>query len=939
MQPQLRGASIDWGRIRARAAVFARDWEGETSETAEAQSFWNDFFKIFGRTRRGLAWYEYHAKTLGIASSTQKSLPGSGGRVDMLWPGVLAVEHKSAGKDMRAGEEQLRKYIDALPEAVKPRYGLVCDFARFRLIDSQVGGFHDFTLAELPQNAQHFEFFVESRHRQVTLQLQASEKAVQLMGSIYDALSGYGKDIDDLLMRLLFCMFADDTDIFEKGAFLDFLMNHTKENGDDLGSQLISLFDILNTQLSARQKNTPLYLRKFPYINGDLFANPIKVARFNAKIRHALLEACHFDWSQISPDIFGSLFQIVRDAEIRHKSGEHYTSAENILKAIRPLFLDDLRGEFEKAGRNERALRKLHDKIASMRFLDPACGCGNFLIVAYRELRQLEMEIISLLAPGRALDIRTLTRVNVHQFHGIEIDSFPARIAQTAMWLTDHQMNRETSAMLGEHYVRFPLEVSPGIVTGNALTMDWRNIVKPEELSYIFGNPPFVDRKNRSQSQRSEMKGVFGDANGIGNLDYVSAWFVKAAKYIRGTGIRCAFVATDSITQSMQAAVLWPALYAEGVKIDFAHLPFKWHNEAPDNAQVHVVVVGFGIGDKNGKQIFEHDDGQDEPQAKKAANINAYLMDCFDVLVKPCHAKPISCSVPAMMSGSNPIDNGHLLLSPEEKREMVRQAPQAAQFIRPVMGGEEFLSGAKRWCLWLTNGGAKPSVFRKIAPIRERVQKNKKFREDSDREATRELAKIPHLFGEDRQPDSDYLVVPQTSSGSRHYIPMGFVSKKTVALIKCQIVPKANLFHFGVLSSSMHMEWVRVVGGRLGGGYSYTATLVYNTFPWPEDVSHSQKERIKKCARAILSVRKKYAHTNLGDLYSAMPADLSKAHKALDAAVDRAYRSRKFKEKGQERIEYLFSEYLRLTAPAIPKPKKKRVRAKTQPKKKRTVNG
>ncbi len=930
-QPQIQtAAAIDWEKIRARAAAFAKKWESETSEKAEAQTFWNEFFEIFGRARRGLAWYEYHARHHGAAASAQGKLSG---RIDMLWPGVLAVEHKSAGKDLGAGEEQLRAYIDALPDDIKPRYGLVCDFARFRLIDSETSEFRDFSLADLPGEAENFGFFVEKEREKFTLELKASRDAVQLMGGIYDALRdfGYDKDVDRLLVRLLFCMFADDTGIFERHIFLEYLEKRTAGHGGDLGAHLSMIFQTLNQPLSVRQKTLPADLQKFPHVNGELFAGNIEMAAFDKKTRDALLDACRFNWSEISPAIFGSLFQTVRDAKARRAGGEHYTSEANIMKVVRPLFLDKLGNALEKAGSDKRALKNLHDKIAAMRFLDPACGCGNFLIVAYRELRRLEMEILWRLKPNPnapMLDIKTLSLVNVDQFCGIEIDSFPAHIAQTAMWLVDHQMNREASEIFGNYFMRIPLTVSPRIVNANALTTEWESVVKPGELSFILGNPPFVDRKNRSPEQRRDMTRIFGKTRGAGNLDYVSSWYMKAARFIRCTDIRCAFVSTDSIAQSMQASVLWGALYGESVKIHFAHRSFKWRNEANGVAQVHVVVIGFGAGEANGKTIYEYDDPRGEPRAVAAANINAYLMNSPDILIAP-RTKPI-CKAPAMISGSNPIDGGHLLLSPEEKREILKKKPEAAQFVRPAIGGDEFLHGKERWCIWVPEDYKGPMTFLKMRPLAERANKTRIFRRGSDREATRRMAYSPYYFGEVRQPDSDYLVVPQTSSGGRLYIPMGFADKGTIALIKCQIVPNANLFHFGVLSSAMHMAWVRTVGGRLGGGYSYTASLAYNNFPWPENVLMSRQESIRNCARAVLDERKKHKHSTLAELYSdAMPQDLAKAHRALDLEVERAYRSQPFAD-DKARIEHLFAEYRRLTIPAIPPPKKKRARRKAR---------
>ena len=928
-QIQTPGYNIDWGRIRDKAEEFVRKWTGEKSERRESHTFWDGFFEVFGRTRRGLAVYEYHART--GRDDKQQALAGRGlkqGRIDMLWPGVLAVEHKSASEtDLTKGEVQLMEYITGLPDNKKPRWGLVCNFSRFLLID--LGGDMKtpprtkFTLRQLPSKVELFSFFIEHEQQQFTLQLQANRDAATLIGDVYNALtkSGYKREIDRLLMRLLFCMFADSTDIWKSGIFLARVQG-TCEDGGDLGAELARLFGILNKKETARQKNIPDALKKFAYINGGLFAGQLEIAEFDRESRNALLEACRFNWSKISPDIFGALFQSVRDSATRHAGGEHYTSEMNILRAIRPLFLDDLEKHLRQAGHNRAALKKLHYKIAAMRFLDPACGCGNFLIVAYRELRRLEMEIILRLHPDeKMLDIAALCKVQVSQFYGIEIDSFPAAIAETALWLMDHQMNLEASQRFGNYYTRIPLTVSPQIICDNALTMEWEEFVKPGAHFYIFGNPPFVDRKNRSPKQRGDMSRIFNGVKGAGNLDYVCAWYMKAARYIRGTNIRCAYVSTDSITQSAQAQVIWDALGREEVKIHFAYRPFKWRNEGKDVAQVHVVIVGFGCGDKSGKMIY-HVSDKDTLTASAAANINAYLMDAPDALVKS-RKTPLCDGTPPMAVGSTAIDDGHLILSDKEKADMVHAAPESAPWLRPVLGGEELLTGKKRWCLWLT--GAKISDIRKIPQIAERIDNNEHYRQTSGRLATQKLAETPHLFGENRQPNSDYLAVPQTTSGARVYIPMAFVKKSVIALLKCYTVPKADLYHFGVLTSKMHMAWVDMVGGRQGNGYSYTAELAYNAFPWPEKITAAKRQKIKECAQKVLDTRKLSPNLPLGRMYSDMPPKLEQAHHALDLAVDRAYRRQSFTSE-RNRMEYLFSEYHRLTAPVIPPPKKKRTR-------------
>ena len=926
-QIQTPGYSIDWERIRDKAAKFARDWKGEKHERAEAQSFWNDFFGIFGRNRRGLALYEYHAR-IG-RDAKQSSLPGRGlkqGRIDLLWPEVLAVEHKSAGKSLEAGKSQLMEYIGGLTDDKKPLYGLVCNFARFLLIDINAATEHEFPLCKLPENAERFNFFIEHERKQFTLRLKASQDAADVIGKVYEALAESDKhhpELDRLLMRLLFCMFADSTGVWEKGAFADYLLNRTNPDGGDLGAHLELVFDTLNTHESRRPNNLHSLLRTFPYVNGGLFADRIRLASFDGASRAALLEACGFDWSGISPDIFGALFQTVRDPAAQREGGEHYTSEENILKVIRPLFLDNLEKCLLRAETSNAALNKLHSKIAAMRFLDPACGCGNFLIVAYRELRRLEAEILLRLYPNKpALDIKTLCRVNVDQFYGIEVESFPARIAETALWLVDHQINLEVSKMFGGYWTRIPLTASPGIVCGNALAMEWgEEVAPPEKISYIFGNPPFVGDYLRQKSQKEDMARVFNGAQGAGSLDYVCAWYAKAASYIRGAGIECAFVSTNSVTQGSQVAPLWNVLRADGVSIRFAHRTFRWMSKSKNCPHVEVVIIGFGEGAAKGKTLYCYQSVDGPPEEKAAANINAYLMDAPDILIES-RSKPL-CDAPPMVRGSGPTDDGNFLFSDEEKRQFLMAAPQAAPFIRRAVSGKKYLHGENRWCLWLAD--AEPSAYRKIRPIMERVNRVQEFRKASNAAATRKDAARAHLFQSIRQPKSRYILVPRVCSEKRDYYPIGFVPKSHIALDSCIMLPGGDMYHFGVLSSAMHMAWVRVAAGRLKSDYRYSNTLVYNTFPWPEKITAAKKQKIKECAQKVLDMRKRYPGSSLGDMYSSMPPELERAHRALDLAVDRAYRRQPFASE-RNRMEYLFSEYHRLTAPVIPPPKKKRTR-------------
>ena len=788
---------------------------------------------------------------------------------------------------------------------------------------------HTFTLADLPKNIKLFGFMTGKTEKPAAPEIPADIRASELMGDIYDAMRNSGYESDDmplLLTRLLFCLFAEDTGIFEQNIFGDYLQNHTTEDGGALGAQLADIFQTLNTAPANRQTTINKDLHQFPHVNGDLFATAIKIANFDGATRAALLRACAFDWSAISPAIFGALFQSVRDSKRRRGGGEHYTSEHNILKVIRPLFLDELDAEFRNSENRPRALKALHNKIAALTFFDLACGCGNFLIVAYRELRLLEMEILNRLYPrGKGgnrdgiVNIADLCRINVDAFYGVEIDDFAARIAQVALWLADHQMNNKMSALLGKEFRRIPLTTAPHIVCGNALTIDWHTVVAPDKLSYILGNPPFVGKQYRTPQQRREMNLIFGDAPRTHLLDYVAAWYVKAAHYICKKPIRCAFVSTNSLTQGNQVASLWSFLYAKNIKIHFAHRTFVWNNEAGGKAHVHVVIIGFGNTDINNKTIYDYPDGRGEPRATAATNINAYLADAANILIQET-AKPL-CEAPELMFGNMPNDGGHLLLSNEEKKELIRQTPQAAAFIRPAISAQYFLHNKRRWCLWLT--AAEPSAFRKIKPIMERINKVKSYRDASKRSVTKISAETPHLFHEIRQPDDKYILIPLHTSENRTYIPIDFMPRKYIALAGCAMMPKGNLYHFGIVTSLMHMAWMRAVAGRLESRYRYSNNLVYNTFPWPQNITAAKKQKIKECARAILDARKNHKKSTLADMYSLMPKDLITAHRALDRAVDRAYRTRPFADE-RVRIEYLFTEYARLSTPAIPPPPKQR---------------
>ena len=603
------------------------------------------------------------------------------------------------------------------------------------------------------------------------------------------------------------------------------------------------------------------------------------------------------------------------DMEERRHCGAHYTTEQNILKVIRPLFLDELRTEFEKIKTNRKKLQEFHHKLASLTFFDPACGCGNFLVLAYRELRLLEMEVLEILhkTGQKFFDTEFVSQVDVGQFYGIEIVEFPVRIAETALWLMDHQMNVMASERFGRYYVRLPLQKSAKIVHGNALRIDWSEVTPKEKCSYILGNPPFVGKQFQSPEQKEDMELVLRNVKGYGTLDYVTCWYFKATDYIQDTKIPVGFVSTNSISQGEQVGVLWSEMFKRGVKINFGYSSFIWSSEARGKAHVHCVIVGFGLVSSPNKQIFDEQSGN--MTVKTATNINPYLVAGNDIVLLS-RTKPI-CDVPEIVFGSMPNDGGHLLFSDEGKREFLKLEPSAKKWFRPFLGSEEFINNLSRWCLWLVD--MPPEVLRSLPEVMKRVQCVKLHRESSKRETTRNLASTPTLFGEIRQPKRNYVLIPRVSSEQRKYVPMGFVTPKTIASDATLVLPNASLYHFGILTSQMHMDWMRRVCGRLKSDYRYSAKLVYNNFPWPEKISEANRIRIESLSQSVLDIRAKFPASTFADLYNSlsMPPALVKAHRELDKAVDRCYRSKPFAN-DQERIEFLFERYEKLSQSSAP---------------------
>jgi len=907
---------LSWNEIRKRAIEFAQEYANATRENAETQSFYNDFFNVFGISRRRVASFEEPVKKLAKKR----------GRIDLFWKGVLLVEQKSTGRNLDAAYSQALDYFPNLQDEELPKYVLVSDFQRFELYDLETSNIHKFLLSELHKNVELFGFIAGYQKREFKDQDPVNIEASERMGKLHDMLkeSGYvGHELELFLVRLLFCLFADDTGIFEKDTFQFYLEDKTKEDGSDLGLHLAMIFQTLNTSIEKHPKTLDESLKAFTYINGTLFADILTIPAFDSTMRKSLISACYFDWSRISPAIFGSLFQSVMDKDKRRGIGAHYTTEKNIMKILKPLFLDELNAEFEKIKTSKPKLQAFHDKLANLKFLDPACGCGNFLILAYRELRELEISVLKALYGDQlALDVSHFSRIDVDAFYGIEIEEFPAKIAEVALWLMDHQMNIRLSEAFGVYYVRLPLRKTARIIHGNALRIDWKEIILPNWLNYILGNPPFRGKKEQDDVQKSDMNLIFRGVDSAGLLDYVAAWYLKAAQYIQNTNIECAFVSTNSICQGEQVGILWGVLIERyNIQINFAHRTFQWSSEARKKAAVHCIIIGFATFEKNHKLLFHYDNPQSEPHEIRATLINPYLVDAPVVLIEK-RSRSL-CEVAEINKGSEATDFGHLILSETEKEELIRTEPNVKKWIREYVGGEEFINSTKRYCLWLV--GIEPKAMKSMPSVMDRVKRVQEARQNSDKARTKEWAKMPTLFSENRQPDTDYLLIPKVSSERRVYLPIGFCTKEVIASGSVLVIPNASLYEFGILSSIMHNEWMRYTAGRMKSDYQYSSTIVYNNFPWPQNPTQAQIKSVETKAQAVLDARKQFNDSSLAALYDplTMPPVLLKAHFGLDKAVDAAYRKQPF-DSQRNRIEFLFGLYQQLTAPLIAATSKKK---------------
>ena len=918
-----------WNQIRANTTTFAARWASESRESAEAQTFWNEFLAIFGIDRKRVAYFEQQAR---------RTSTGGIGRIDLFWPGTLVAEHKSAHHNLADAEQQAIDYLGSLEPTSIPAFVLTSDFAHIRILDMAADTRFTVDLAHLPQEIERFGFIAGYTRRDFspTPEADADVHAAKLMAGLYEELSkdGYGgHDASVLLTRLLFLLFGDDTGMWEKDLFFEFLETRTQPDGTDCGPELAHLFQILNTPELHRSPTLDDLLTRFPFVNGQLFSERIDIPSFDRGMRDELVSCCRFDWGAISPAVFGSMFQSVYSREARRLLGEHYTTELNILKVIGPLFLDDLRAEFDRSRDSVPRLRRLRDQLGHQRYLDPACGCGNFLVVAYREMRRLELDILRRLRDlthdhQLSLDVALDLRVRLDQFYGIEIEEWPLRIAETAMFLVDRQADLALAQEFGQAPDRLPIEIASTIYLGNALRLEWRNLLEPTDEVLVFGNPPFVGMSLMSPEQQVDNRIAFTEPSrnvpGTGRLDYVACWYAKAISYMTGTRARSAFVSTSSITQGEQARVLQPFLLNRGFKIDFAHRTFRWSSELPEAAAVHVVIVGFSQGGQaKTKRLFDYPDLEGQPIYSTAENINFYLVDGEDITPQRRNA-PLLPGLPIATQGSKPWDNGSLLVEVADYAAVAAD-PHAAKYLRPLRGARELLYGLDRWCLWLV--GADPADIHASPVLRSRLRAVREFRAASKTLPVRAKASTPGLFTEIRQPAVEYLALPQTSSENREYIPGVYYPPDVIVTNGVFMWPEAPLWLFGYLQSATFMAWVRTFTGRLESRLQIAPGTVYFNFPFVRPTA-APLRRIESAAAGVLAARSAHGGATLADLYDpdAMPGDLRKAHNSLDSAIDALYGLRRPTE-GQ-RVKVLLRVYEEMSAPLMSGgPKSRRIRS------------
>ena len=890
--------------------AFVERWTGKGYEKGESQMFWIELLTDV---------LDVETPSEIISFEDQVKLDHTSFIDAYIKTTHVMIEQKSIDKDLKAPIkqsdgtlltpfQQAKRYASELPYSKRPRWIVTCNFKSFLIYDMEQpqGEPFEILLENLPKEAHMLKFLVVDKSALLKHEMEVSIQAGDIVGRLYDVfLQQYQGEttqtdlhaLNVLCVRLVFCLYAEDAGVFAKDQFVEYLQSFRPEN---MRMALIDLFRVLDTPQEARSRFLEDKLKAFPYVNGSLFHQqpgedipPITEQAADLLIHHASLD---FDWSDISPTIFGAVFESTLNPETRRAGGMHYTSIENIHKVIDPLFMDDLNEQFSvitalpKGKQRKQKLEEFQTHLSELTFLDPACGSGNFLTETYISLRRLENKVISQLLGGQTMmgfeEISPI-KVHIHQFYGIEINDFAATVAKTALWIAEAQMMNETERIIKFNNDYLPLKSYNNITEGNALRVNWEDVVPKDKLSYIIGNPPFVGYSNQDKEQKADILSVYVDEKGkpyntAGKIDYVAGWYFKASLFIQGTKIRCAFVSTNSICQGEQVAGVWKPLYDRfGIHIDFAYRTFRWDSESNLKAHVHCIIVGFSAFNNSSKRFIV------ESNIKKhVENINAYLINGLDIFVES-RSKQIA-DVPSMVYGNKPTDGGFLFLSEEEKDEVLIKEPNIKPYIRKILGAQEYINNKERYCLWLV--GVSPSIIRSSSFIKERVNAVREFRLASPKKATQISGDTPTLFQEVRQPSSDYIIVPRVSSENRRYIPMGFMTPDIICNDSIQFIPEATLFHFGVLTSNVHMAWMRAVCGRLKSDYRYSKDIVYNNFPWPTPTPE-QQSKIEQTAQAILDARALYPDSSLADLYDPvlMPPELLKAHRENDKAVMQAY--------------------------------------------------
>lgn len=903
---------MDKKRQSEKAKAFAEYWKDKGYEKGESQAFWLSLLRDVLGVEEPEKLIKFEDKVMldhtsfidGIIESTH-----------------VLIEQKDSSKNLRKAIkqsdgsllspfQQAKRYSANLPYSQRPRYIITCNFWSFLIYDMENphGEPEELLLKNLSKEYYRLNFIINAEDKHIKREEDISIKAGELVGRLYNALLNQYikpdsinalKSLNMLCVRLVFCLYAEDAGIFGKrDMFHDYLQSIPKNK---VRKAIIDLFKTLDTKEEDRDPYLEDDLKIFPYVNGGLFADEdIEIPQFNDEIIDLLIKDCseQFDWSMISPTIFGAVFESTLNPQTRRNGGMHYTSIENIHKVIDPLFLDELKEEFTQIKAikklRKQKLEEFQNKLASLTFLDPACGSGNFLTETYLSLRRLENEVLKELLQtegkgstlaGLITDIHqyNLIKVSISQFYGIEINDFAVNVAKTALWIAENQMMKETENIIHMDLDFLPLKTNAYIVEGNALRMDWQDIIAKEKLNYIMGNPPFIGARLMNKAQKEDVNNIFAGWKGIGNLDYVSCWYKKSADFMYNTFIKTALVSTNSITQGEVVAILWKPLFDSGIQFDFAYRTFIWDSEANTKAHVHCVIIGFSRGKSKQLKILYSNDNR----VQLVENINAYLLNAPNIFINS-RKKSLS-NMPEMMFGSMPNDGGFLSnYSEEDKNAIIRKYSNTEKLFKQFVGATEFINSKKRYCLWLKD--ISPQEYRNILPIKLAIENVQKIRSESSRKSTRELANMPYLFGEIRQPDSNYLIIPRHSSENRRYIPIGYMSKEIICGDANLIIPYANLYMFGVLSSNVHMAWIRAICGRIKSDYRYSINIVYNNFPWCKPTI-KQKQQIEKTAQMILAARNLYANASLADLYDelTMPKELRKAHQENDKAVMQAY--------------------------------------------------